>query len=402
MANNTVIRTVGEAPIDGTPYSRQDGTWVAASTGGIGEAPSTLSYVRTSLGWRLPELSLGLINGDTFNLGVDNTSIVTELPMATQTTSGIMSAADKLKLDTSVAPTTSDDLTEGTVNLYNRIPSGGTAGQLLSKIDGTDYNVEWTDATGEASSKNFGPIVQIAIPQSASTTAELLALLPSDGNLDGKGYILRFDKDATYNFTEFLDFSSIYNGSLTLTGSVTGTATPIININTIGSSESFSIIASGYKSNFNLSSLNFNLTADDASSFRFLSGSPSLYSKVTMNLLDVVFNNNNATKPDVTLFSTGRHFTEDLSLYDIDIINNDASDVVITSSISGGSYFPTEYSYFEELYNRPIHVRYVDILVGTASSNPYGLSGIYYIDNNSPAGLLTGPTTGSRMTPVLN
>jgi hypothetical protein len=37
-----------------------------------------------------------------------------------------------------------DDLPEGATNLYNKIPSGGTAGQVLDKVDGTDYNVQWT------------------------------------------------------------------------------------------------------------------------------------------------------------------------------------------------------------------------------------------------------------------
>jgi hypothetical protein len=34
------------------------------------------------------------------------------------------------------------DLPEGT-NLYNRVPVGGTAGQVLEKIDATDYNTQW-------------------------------------------------------------------------------------------------------------------------------------------------------------------------------------------------------------------------------------------------------------------
>ena len=28
------------------------------------------------------------------------------------------------------------------------VPAGGTAGQVLAKIDGTDYNTEWVDQTG--------------------------------------------------------------------------------------------------------------------------------------------------------------------------------------------------------------------------------------------------------------
>jgi hypothetical protein len=37
------------------------------------------------------------------------------------------------------------------------IPTGGTAGQVLSKIDGTDYNVEWVDMTGGGSTGSTFP-----------------------------------------------------------------------------------------------------------------------------------------------------------------------------------------------------------------------------------------------------
>lgn len=42
-----------------------------------------------------------------------------------------------------------DDLSEGSSNLYNIIPSGGIAGQVIEKIDGTDFNIQWaTPASG--------------------------------------------------------------------------------------------------------------------------------------------------------------------------------------------------------------------------------------------------------------
>ena len=51
-------------------------------------------------------------------------------------------------------PVSSDELSEGTVNIYNKIPSGGTANQILSKVDsitilskvdGNDYSLQWVD-----------------------------------------------------------------------------------------------------------------------------------------------------------------------------------------------------------------------------------------------------------------
>jgi hypothetical protein len=131
MASNVIIKAVSEAPIDGSPYSRQDGTWVAASTGGIPEAPTTLSYVRANTGWSLPNLNMGARTDTTFNLGISNTNLVTALPMASISLAGIMPAADKSKLDGLVG-----------------IPSGGSTSQVLSKIDGVDYNVAWVTPSG--------------------------------------------------------------------------------------------------------------------------------------------------------------------------------------------------------------------------------------------------------------
>jgi post-segregation antitoxin (ccd killing protein) len=38
----------------------------------------------------------------------------------------------------------SDDIAEGTTNLYNRVPTGGTTGQVLAKASGTDYDAAWS------------------------------------------------------------------------------------------------------------------------------------------------------------------------------------------------------------------------------------------------------------------
>lgn len=36
----------------------------------------------------------------------------------------------------------------------NKLPVGGTAGQVLAKVDGTDYNAEWVDQTGGSGTGN--------------------------------------------------------------------------------------------------------------------------------------------------------------------------------------------------------------------------------------------------------
>jgi hypothetical protein len=45
--------------------------------------------------------------------------------------------------DTAWADLDTDDVSEGTTNLYNRVPTGGVSGQVLAKVSATDYDLTW-------------------------------------------------------------------------------------------------------------------------------------------------------------------------------------------------------------------------------------------------------------------
>jgi hypothetical protein len=54
-----------------------------------------------------------------------------------------------------------DDVAEGTTNLYNRVPAAGTAGQVLTKQSGTDYDADWEPGVGPLALETgsyYGPI----------------------------------------------------------------------------------------------------------------------------------------------------------------------------------------------------------------------------------------------------
>jgi hypothetical protein len=53
--------------------------------------------------------------------------------------------------DTTWADLDTDGVSEGTVNLYNRVPAGGGAGDVLVKSSGTDYDASWGDVLQETS-----------------------------------------------------------------------------------------------------------------------------------------------------------------------------------------------------------------------------------------------------------
>ena len=70
---------------------------------------------------------------------------------------------------------TTDDVTEGVTNLYNVVPAGGTLGQVLQKVDGTDYNLQWASATVANATETVAGVVELA------TDAEVLAETATGG-----------------------------------------------------------------------------------------------------------------------------------------------------------------------------------------------------------------------------
>lgn len=57
------------------------------------------------------------------------------------------------------ASNTTDDITEGTTKLFNKVPSGGTTGQILAKSSNTDYALEWVeDNSGSVADGDKGDI----------------------------------------------------------------------------------------------------------------------------------------------------------------------------------------------------------------------------------------------------
>lgn len=84
------------------------------------------------------------------------------MPLATTTERGTITpdAGEMIYDETSSDVYIGDGSTTGGVKLVSggTLPSGGTSGQLLSKVDSTDFNATWADAlavTFETVSKNL-------------------------------------------------------------------------------------------------------------------------------------------------------------------------------------------------------------------------------------------------------
>lgn len=95
----------------------------------------------------------------------------------------------------------SDDLSEGTTNLYNQVPAGGTAGQVLSKIDATDYNSQWIAAgTGDV----VGP--GSAVDDNLATFDGTSGKLIQDGGQTVAGVLSRANHTGTQTASTISDF----------------------------------------------------------------------------------------------------------------------------------------------------------------------------------------------------
>lgn len=120
---------------------------------------------------------------------------------------------------TSDIPTSTDGLPEGSSNLYNQIPTGGTVGQVLAKASSSNLDLEWIDAGGGST-----PSWQETMDVSSS-------YYKTDGSMD-----MYVDEAGSSNSNYFSFSSSSFNLSLS-----TATSSTSINMSTGG----FNITNSG-------------------------------------------------------------------------------------------------------------------------------------------------------------
>ncbi|KAF5037173.1 hypothetical protein DSECCO2_567360 [anaerobic digester metagenome] len=97
---------------------------------------------------------------DKFELALAASSYT--LPQATETTLGGVKAKVKTTEITEVAidPATGKLYGPAAGEAENGIPAGGSAGQVLSKVDGTDFNAEWVDVPASSGSSAEAPFVK--------------------------------------------------------------------------------------------------------------------------------------------------------------------------------------------------------------------------------------------------
>jgi hypothetical protein len=183
-----------DSPSDGNLYGRENNTWVIIPDA-FDDAPTTsLAYIRRNQNWEQPGLEQTGRTASNIGIKISNTDNHKgyTIPAATTVLSGLLSATDKVNID----------------NIQN-IPNGGTTNQVLSKIDNTDYNVEWSSSIEEAPLDGFiysrKDSTWVRINPTYYVTNET-ELLEASSNLDGTFGIIYLansidlTQDRTVNF----------------------------------------------------------------------------------------------------------------------------------------------------------------------------------------------------------
>lgn len=159
---------LADAPSDGTTYGRKDGAWAAvvgtviSVNGQTGVVVLDTDDIAEGTNLYYTEARVAANTDVAANTAVRHTHVnQAVLDALTDAGSGaVITALERTKLSgieagaqvntvdsvntqTGAVVLDSDDVAEGSVNLYNRVPAGGSGGQYLRKVDGTDFNTTW-------------------------------------------------------------------------------------------------------------------------------------------------------------------------------------------------------------------------------------------------------------------
>lgn len=149
----------------------------------------------------------------------------------------------------------------------NGIPIGGTAGQVLAKIDGTDYNTHWI--TGGGGGGSGDALTTDPLSQFAATTKVQLNSVISDGTPMYVGDAPTSHTHVKADITDFGTYSTDIHSNITALNLVSGTNT----------GDQISIVGiTGIKTQFNTA-----LTDGD---FMFVGDSPTIHTHVIADITD--------------------------------------------------------------------------------------------------------------------
>ena len=120
-----------------------DTEWIDApkGDGGTGEDPNAIRKDGTTVTTAAIPFAKGIQTPSITGTGMEGVALEANLDLNNHAISSLLPGTDEFDA------VTVGQLNDKFANVHS-IPVGGTAGQVLGKIDGTDYNVTWVDQTG--------------------------------------------------------------------------------------------------------------------------------------------------------------------------------------------------------------------------------------------------------------
>lgn len=119
-----------------------DAEWIdAPESGGTGEEPNAIRKDGTTVTTAAIPFAKGIQTPSITGTGMEGVALEANLDLNNHAITSLLPGTDEFDA------VTVGQLNDKFANVHS-IPVGGTAGQVLGKIDGTDYNVTWVDQTG--------------------------------------------------------------------------------------------------------------------------------------------------------------------------------------------------------------------------------------------------------------
>ncbi len=139
-----------------------DAEWIDAPEGGsgTGEDPNAIHKDGTTVTTAAIPFAKGIQTPSITGTGMEGVALEANLDLNNHAITSLLPGTDEFDA------VTVGQLNDKFANVHS-IPVGGTAGQVLGKIDGTDYNVTWVDQTGGGGEGGNVP--------SGGTTGQVLA-----------------------------------------------------------------------------------------------------------------------------------------------------------------------------------------------------------------------------------
>jgi hypothetical protein len=214
------------------------------------------------------------------------------------------------------------------------VPAGGSAGQVLAKVDGVDYNTEWVNVEGD-----YLPLAGGAMDANASITIADTST-GTDSEVAGWGLGVQLSADHTKGTTVEFDGLDAYDGASHMQVTPTGITFPDATVQTTAFTDSYLPLAGGSMDND--AQISFSATAGNVA---YLSASSLFFEDTAGNEANLSASSLSTGQGggDVTTITPGKVelvFDEVALPFTIDVNGITFPDATVQTTAFTDSYLP--------------------------------------------------------------